>query len=66
MAMVKDPVCGMELDSSQAAAQTMYEGQAYFFCSNECRQTFEEDPKKYLAQSGDFGQDVENAPLPMS
>src|SRR5687767_9923452 len=26
MAMVMDPVCGMEIDTSQAAAQTSYEG----------------------------------------
>ena len=51
MAMVKDPVCGMEIDSSQAAAQTIYEGQAYYFCSQECRRTFEENPRECLQQS---------------
>lgn len=48
MAMVKDPVCGMEIESSQAAAQTQYEGQSYFFCSNECKEQFEEDPSQYV------------------
>ncbi len=48
MAMVKDPVCGMEFNSSQAEAQTTYEGQAYFFCSEECRQTFEQNPKEFI------------------
>ena len=52
MAMVKDPVCGMEIDSSQAAAQTMYQGQAYYFCSEECRRTFEQNPKECLKQTG--------------
>ncbi len=51
MAMVKDPVCGMEIDSSQAAAQTVYEGQAYYFCSEDCRRTFEENPRECLRQS---------------
>jgi YHS domain-containing protein len=50
MAMVKDPVCGMEIDSSQAAAQTTYQGQAYFFCSEDCRRTFEENPEEFLKQ----------------
>ena len=51
MAMVKDPVCGMEVDSSLAPAQTVYEGQAYYFCSAECRRIFEENPKECLRQS---------------
>ena len=51
MAMVKDTVCGMEIDSSQAAAQTIHEGQAYYFCSQEYRRTFEENPQECLRQS---------------
>ena len=51
MAMVKDSVCGMEIDSSQAAAQAVYEGQAYYFCSEECRRTLEENPEECLRQS---------------
>lgn len=48
MATVTDPVCGMQIDSSQAAAQTTYEGRAYFFCSEECRRLFEENPKEFV------------------
>ena len=48
MATVTDPVCGMQLDSSQAEAQTVYDGVAYFFCSEECRQTFLEDPEAFV------------------
>ncbi|HYI23960.1 MAG TPA: YHS domain-containing protein [Thermomicrobiales bacterium] len=48
MANVTDPVCGMSLDSSQAVAQSRYEGQAYYFCSEECRKLFEKNPKEYL------------------
>ncbi len=51
MAMVKDPVCGMEIDSSQAAAQTVYGGQHYFFCSEDCRRTFEENPEEFVEAS---------------
>lgn len=47
MAQVTDPVCGMTLDSSQAAAQTIYKDQTYFFCSQDCRQTFEKNPKEF-------------------
>ncbi len=63
MAMVKDPVCGMELDSSQAQAQTIYEGQAYFFCSADCRRTFEDNPKEFVGKG--TGQEGEMPdPLP--
>lgn len=52
MAMVTDPVCGMQIDSSQAEAQSMYEGTAYYFCSQECRKEFESNPKKYAKAAG--------------
>ncbi len=48
MAMVTDPVCGMELDDSQAAAQTIYGDERYFFCSEDCRRTFEENPEEFV------------------
>jgi len=48
MAMAKDPVCGMEIDSSQAAAQSQYQGQTYYFCSVECKQKFDANPKAFL------------------
>ena len=51
MAMVTDPVCGMQIEDSQAAAQTVYEGRTYYFCSVECRQTFEENPEEYVGQA---------------
>ena len=51
MALVSDPVCCMQFDSSQAAAQTIYQGQTFFFCSEDCRRTFEENPKEFVGQS---------------
>jgi YHS domain-containing protein len=48
MATVKDPVCGMEIDSSSAVAQASYEGQDFYFCSQECHETFMKDPGQYL------------------
>ena len=52
MATVTDPVCGMQFDQSQAAAQTVHEGTAYYFCSEECRRTFEEDPAEFVGGEG--------------
>lgn len=44
-----DPVCGMSVDPAHAAAESNYEGQRYFFCSENCRQRFEENPTSYTA-----------------
>ena len=50
MATVTDPVCGMQIDTSEAAAQTIHESQAYFFCSEDCRRTFEENPEEFVGR----------------
>jgi Cu+-exporting ATPase len=49
MAMVTDPVCGMRIDSDDAAATAEYEGKTYYFCSEACRDRFEADPASYAA-----------------
>lgn len=48
--MVKDPVCGMNVDESKAAATAVYRGQTYHFCSQGCKATFEKTPEKYAAR----------------
>jgi adenylate cyclase len=49
MAMVTDPVCGMRIDSGDAAATAEHEGRTYYFCSEACRDAFVADPKAYPA-----------------
>ena len=46
--MAKDPVCGMDVDSSTASQTTEYNGQTYYFCAPGCRKAFEAEPEKYL------------------
>jgi len=47
-ATVIDPVCGMEVDpSAAAAAQRDYEGRLYYFCSQHCAETFAADPARF-------------------
>jgi YHS domain-containing protein len=51
IAMVKDPVCGMAIDASKAAASghtESYRGEMLAFCSDKCRDKFRADPAKYL------------------
>jgi Cu+-exporting ATPase len=47
MSQVKDPVCGMVIDSDESAGSTIFEGQQIYFCSEQCRRDFEEDPAHY-------------------
>lgn len=46
--MVKDPVCGMNVDPKSAAGEAVFEGQTYYFCSAGCRKAFEQDPRKFV------------------
>ena len=43
----KDPVCGM-----RATDEITFEdkGQIYAFCSDYCRQQFQQDPERYLVK----------------
>lgn len=47
MAQVKDPVCGMEIDSEKAAATATHEGKTYYFCSAMCKTKFGMNPAQY-------------------
>jgi xanthine dehydrogenase accessory factor len=47
----RDPVCGMLVDISTARHVAQYNGQAYYFCCEHCRGTFEKEPDKYLAMA---------------
>jgi len=44
---VKDPVCGMLLDSEQAYASRSFRGSTYFFCSADCAAKFDAGPARY-------------------
>lgn len=44
---VTDPVCGMTMEKSAAVTKREYEGQTYYFCSEECKQKFKSKPESY-------------------
>jgi len=48
-----DPVCGMRVDPSQAAASAEYAGRRFFFCSLGCRDRFEAEPARYARTEPD-------------
>jgi YHS domain-containing protein len=49
MALVKDPVCGMSVNTLTGRHKAEYEGQTYYFCAPGCRKAFEADPRKFLS-----------------
>ena len=51
MARVTDVVCGMEIESDQAAAQSSFQGQTYYFCSLQCQRDFEAEPARYAEKA---------------
>jgi YHS domain-containing protein len=50
MTMAKDPVCQMDVEPKQAAAQSQYQGQTYYFCAVGCKTRCDADPRKYLGK----------------
>jgi len=47
-----DPVCGMRIETGEAAGHSRYEGRTYHFCSEQCQARFEADPERYAAGAG--------------
>jgi P-type Cu+ transporter len=48
---VKDPVCGMDVDTATAAGKTEYKGQTYYFCAARCKEKFDLKPEQYVSKS---------------
>ncbi len=46
--MVKDVVCGMQIDPAKAAGTSQHNGQTYHFCSAGCKAKFDADPSKFV------------------
>ncbi len=49
--MVHDPVCNMEVNEQNAEAQSKFQGQTYYFCSQECKDKFDKNPQQYAKKS---------------
>jgi membrane fusion protein, copper/silver efflux system len=53
LSAAKDVVCGMDVDAKQATAAglfTEHEGRTYYFCTEECKERFGKEPRKYLKE----------------
>ncbi len=47
--LVRDPVCGMDIDPNDAAEQVIHAGLTYHFCSTGCAGRFRATPDRYLS-----------------
>jgi Cu+-exporting ATPase len=43
-----DPVCGMTVDTTDAAPTASHDGETYFFCCSGCREQFVANPARYI------------------
>ena len=48
MAIVKDPVCGMDVDTDTSELTDEFGDTTYYFCGKGCLLEFKDDPEKYL------------------
>lgn len=51
MATHTDPICGMQIDESQATGQSEFEGTKYFFCSKSCKEKFDASPESFAGKA---------------
>lgn len=49
--MAKDPVCNMMVDEKTSKFKSEYQGKTYYFCAESCKNTFDENPEKYVKNS---------------
>jgi YHS domain-containing protein len=45
--MTTDPVCGMNIEESDAQFKSDYDGRTFYFCSDACKEQFDADPEAF-------------------
>ena len=45
--MARDPICGMEVDPASTFASREHMNQRFYFCSQQCVETFDANPHQY-------------------
>ena len=53
--LVKDPVCGMNVNPATAKHRVEHAGKTYYFCGGHCAERFQAEPEKYLAKPKSAG-----------
>lgn len=55
--MVKCTVSGNEMKKSEAKGSMEYKGETYYFCCDNCIESFKENPEKYVNKEKPEGQE---------
>lgn len=45
---IKCPVMGNPVEDIESAPRSEYKGETYYFCCPPCKESFDEDPEKYI------------------
>ena len=56
--MVKCAVSGEKMKKSEAKSSYEYKGKTYYFCCDNCIESFKKNPEKYINQEGHEGQEL--------
>lgn len=46
--MTIDPVCKMQVDEKKSI-KAIYKNKIYYFCSDNCKETFERNPEQFIS-----------------
>ena len=49
--VVRDPVCGMEINLENAEERSEYQGEIFYFCSDQCRNKFDKAPGRFIGRA---------------
>ena len=60
----RDPVCGMAVEPTTAAARRTFEGRDVFFCAPGCAAAFDRDPARYAHPAAGLLPTLGSPPLP--
>lgn len=53
---VTDPVCRMEIKINRATLYTIYQGETFYFCTEDCLTKFKTKPLQYVTTTGSDNQ----------
>jgi len=62
--VVRDPVCGMEIEERAAAATRNVNGTKYYFCSTRCREEFDANPAAFVGAGDGNGHQPKTQAIP--
>lgn len=57
--MARDPVCGMSVDPGTAKGTSLIRGETVYFCSLNCKKTFDANPDAFMPVSGSTHPDLD-------